>query len=306
MIGINTCGLVMLTRRIFLKMCLAHLAICGGSAFAGTAGSYSFTGDAVFQRILSKAKSQCWSALPIGVLVGKIGTEFRGTPYRAGVLEVDKNREVCSANMCAVDCVTFVETALAFARMLKKGGGNQSDFLDELKFIRYRDGHLGDYTSRLHYSSDWFINNEKKNVFKILSDLQGSKAFVPNVYFMSKHPEAYPQLMGHPELVEKIKSQENELHGRSISFVPLGKIRGVERLLQTGDIIGICTSAAGLDVAHMGMIVRDRGTAKLMHASSKKMKVVLEAEPLHQVLKKPTYTGIIIARPLEINGKSTD
>ena len=47
----------------------------------------------------------------------------------------------------AVDCLTFVEYTLAQAL--------GSSFTENLQKIRYRDGIIDGYPSRLHYTSDW-------------------------------------------------------------------------------------------------------------------------------------------------------
>ena len=54
---------------------------------------------------------------------------------------------------------SFVEYALAMALCPQQGDEMQEgDFARNLQRIRYRDGKIDGYTSRLHYISDW-INN---------------------------------------------------------------------------------------------------------------------------------------------------
>lgn len=260
-----------------------------------------FKGDTMFTRILAQATANKWKALPIGDLMGMIATQLSGVPYVANTLELSP--EVCSVNLTGLDCVTFFETTLAFARMLKKGGKTPADLIKEVSYTRYRGGVVGDYSSRLHYTSDWLIDNQNKHVVKLLSDLPGAEPFTQKVALMSSHPQSYRQLTDNPKLVAKIKQQEETINSRTLKFIPLNKISTIEPLLQTGDIVGICTNITGLDISHTGLVVRTTdGIAHFMDASSAKdkMKVTLEPGPIGAHLSKSKSTeGAMFARPLE-------
>lgn len=263
-----------------------------------------FTGKDTFKRIKDTALAENWAALPIGDLMGKIARELEDTPYVGNTLELSTDREVCSVNLDELDCVTFFESTLNFARMLKNGGSTPKDLLKEVQNTRYRGGIVGDYTSRLHYTSDWLYENDKKGVVKVLNDLPGAVPFTQKVGFMSTHPESYIQLSIHPQLVDKIKLQENAINARNVlSFIPADKVASVEPLLKTGDIVGLCTSLPGLDISHTGIIYRtEDGVAHFMDASSKKTnkKVTIEPGPISQAVKdRKNFTGIVLARPLE-------
>jgi hypothetical protein len=121
---------------------------------------------------------------------------------------------------------------------------------------------------------------------------------------LSQHPENYRQLKAHPEMVPRIRQIEDEINSRSLKFIPIEKLVGVEPMLQTGDIVGICTSAAGIDIAHTGLVIRDdAGVARFMDASSakSKMKVTLEPGPISESLKSSKKaTGAMFGRPLEL------
>jgi hypothetical protein len=288
----------------FASWCAAAIAISLVSAAIAARPVANFTGENVFNRISTKATEQKWRALPIGEVVGKVAKELEGTPYVANTLELYDDHEVCSVNMTELDCVTFFETALDLARTIKKGGNLPKYLFREVEFTRYRGGMLDDYTSRLHYTTDWFFDNEKKHVVRILSDLPGSVPFTNKVSLMSEHPENIKQLKSNPELVSKIAKQEAAINARSMKYVPLDKIAAIEPLLKTGDIVGITTSHPGLDIAHTGLIYRTAdGVAHFMDASSKKasMRVVIEPGSISQALSKgpKSWTGAMFARPLE-------
>jgi Protein of unknown function (DUF1460) len=264
----------------------------------------SFKGDAVLKRIISHAQAGHWAALPVGELMGKITREFEGTPYVANTLEFSPDRETCSANLLGLDCVTFFETTLDLARTIKKGLHKSSDLLAEIAYTRYRGGVPGDYSTRLHYTTDWFIDNEKKGVVKLLTDLPGATKFGQKVGFMSAHPASYPPLVSHPELVAKIKSAEEVINSHSFMFYPTDRITALEGSLRTGDIVGLCTAQAGLDIAHTGLVYRtEDGVAHFMDASSRKnkMKVVLEPTTIGEYMTgSKSIIGAMFARPLEL------
>src|SRR5687767_11388846 len=75
-----------------------------------------FKGRAKFDALLTKADS--WKGLPIGERTAAVGRAMVGTPYKNFTLEIDDRIEAPSANLAAMDCWTFFEQALAFARML--------------------------------------------------------------------------------------------------------------------------------------------------------------------------------------------
>jgi Protein of unknown function (DUF1460) len=298
------------SRRTFLGTTLATFGILTVPWFAvyakqlhASAHDDVFKGEDVFNRIMAKADAGKWRALPIGDLMGKIAQELIGTPYQADTLELSPDREFCCVNLTALDCVTFFETTLAFARMLKKGGRTPTDLVGEVSFMRYRGGVIGDYSSRLHYMSDWFSDNESKHVVILLSDLPGAERFTQKVSSMSSHPASSRQLVAHPELIAKIKHAETAINNRSLKFIPMDKIAAVEPLLKTGDVVAVCTSLAGLDVVHTGLVFRgDDGVAHFMDATSKKrsMKVTIEPGPISGALNwSKNLTGAIFARPLE-------
>ncbi len=295
------------SRRDFLLTCVATtgaIMTCSLPTLALEADSAEFKGKAVFKQLLKSAIAENWSALPMGELIGKIARKLEGTKYVASTLEIYPDREICSVNLDGLDCVTFVETTLAFARMLKKGGRKPEDLLAEVALIRYRGGTTGDYSSRLHYMSDWLADNSNKHIVKLLGDLPGSKPLTQKVGFMSTHPASYQRLINQPEQVEKIKNYEAEINSRTLTYVPMAKIAAVEALLKTGDIVAVCTKQAGLDVVHTGLVYRTpNGTAHFIDASSAKgkMKVTLEAGAISTSLHwSQNLIGAMFARPLEV------
>ena len=298
-----------LERRAFLTLVSKALVAAGALAIvrpdpvrARDRDPIVFAGQETFERLLMLARARAWSDLPIGERIGAVGMALRQTPYVVATLELYEDREICSVNLRGLDCWTFFETALAFARMLRRGGRTPEALLAEVTFTRYRDGQLTDYASRLHYMSDWFFDNERKGVVRLITgELPGAARFTKQVRFMSTHPEAYRQLKASPDLVRKIARVEAQISARATEYVPKEKVTDAQPLLMTGDIIGVTTTLDGLDAAHAGLCYRDDGgVPRFLHASTTRHAVILDDDLTTYLARVPTHSGILAARPLEV------
>ena len=260
----------------------------------------AFSGREVFARLREQARERGWRKLPIGERIGAIGLALLHTPYAAATLEVG-DQEVCSVDLRRLDCVTFFETAVCFARMLKGRARTPRALLGQIRFTRYRGGRLIGYASRLHYTSDWFADNARKRVVRLVTrELPGAARLEKRLNFMSTHPDAYAALAADPTLVRTIARIEDRISGRPMLYVPKDRVVDAQSSLMTGDIVGITTSIAGLDCAHTGLCYRDeQGRVRLLHASTTAGEVTLDDELTAYLARVPTHTGIIVARPLE-------
>ncbi len=225
-----------------------------------------------------------------------VGKSFMGTPYVAKTLEIG-DIETLVVNLQGLDCTTYVENVLAFSLMLEKGESSFDDFTKRLEKIRYKDGELEGYASRLHYFSEWIANNEKKGLLKDITAEIGGKEITKAINFMSTHRELYPFLSDDGNF-EKIKASENYLNDQAICILPQDQIAVNEQLIHTGDIIALTTSIDGLDITHTGIATREKdGRIHLLHASTGSMEVEVSELPLADYLKKiKSNTGIMVAR----------
>lgn len=299
-----------MNRRTFLRYSsLGTLGILSTSALAATSEwlqeqAQHFSGRDVFERIVNKAGEQNWARLPIGQLIGKIAMELKGTPYVGFTLEVSHDKEYCVVNLAGLDCVTFFEDSLCMARMIKKGKKTPEDLISEVEYTRYRGGKMGDFTTRLHYTTDWFVDNQKKGVVRILApELPGAQPFTQKVGIMSEHPEYYRQLKAHPELIPAIRAAEEAINARSLMYLPMDKIKDAEPLIHTGDIVGVATTEEGIDIAHTGLCIKDKeGIVHFMDASSSRrnMKVTFETDIATCLNWSSKLTGVMLARPIEV------
>lgn len=259
--------------------------------------------DIIYQpedKRLAEEKLQAFSSrvdMPISELITEIGLTFLGTPYVASTLE-NGLEEKLVINLRELDCTTFAENCLALARTVKMGKSDFNTFTDQLEKIRYRDGLRRRYTSRLHYFSDWIHNNDQKG---FVSDEINQKGVRKGkiINFMSTHPNSYPVLKAHPELVEVIAKQEKDLSDAGLYYFPKNDILNLYKQLKHGDIVGLTSSVDGLDVNHVGIIIQKDNEFYLLHASQSEKKVVVSESPVTEFLKPSSKnSGIMIARPL--------
>ena len=210
------------------------------------------------------------------------GINFLDIPYVAHTLEVTDGEEELIINCDEVDCTTFVEYTLAMALSPTEDGQvAEGDFATNLQKIRYRDGKINGYPSRLHY-------------------IAANSPYIQQVSlsYMSSHPELYKQLSNSPQNVAKMKEIEKSLNGQEFHYVPKDKLpfAGLP-WIKNGDIIAITTNTPGLDVAHMGIAFYVNGKLSLLHASSKEKKVVISKVTLGKMLKKnKNWTGVRVLR----------
>lgn len=226
------------------------------------------------------------------------GIKYLNTPYVAHTLDTDEPEELI-LNCDEVDCTTFVEYVLAESLCpIINGDISEGTFAQKLQMIRYRDGKIDGYSSRLHYITDWINNGVRNGFLKDVTSEKSKDTQVIQLSYMSSHPQDYKQLANSPQEVDKMKQIEKSLSGQTVHYLPKNKLpyNGL-RWIKNGDIIAITTNMPGLDVAHMGLAFYADGKLTLIHASSSEGKVVASTIALSQMLKNnPNWTGIRVLR----------
>ncbi len=250
-------------------------------------------------KLLLKEKLDKFAAdrnLPTGALILKIGLDFRDTPYVANTLdrEIEENLVI---NLRELDCTTFVENCLAIALTIKSDKPDFATFSSLLQKIRYRNGNLNGYPSRLHYFSEWITDNAAKGFVKDVTQLAGGSKYAIALNFMGSHPDLYPQLKSKPVLIKEIIEAEKHISGTTYYFIPKEKLPNHENALHDGDIIALTTKIPGLDVSHLGLILKKDHKTYLLNASSIQMKVSITPLTLREYLNKSkNVSGIFVIR----------
>jgi len=233
----------------------------------------------------------------LGDTIITIGQSFMGTPYVEKTLEIGKT-ETLVVNFGGLDCTTFVENVLAFSLMLQNQQKDFENFTDNLESVRYRNGNLEGYPSRLHYFTEWIRNNEKKGLVKDITRELGGVELEKPINFMGTHRNLYPFLAS-DENFEAMLKVEKELAKEKLCYLQQNHIESKEHLIKSGDILALATSIKGLDVTHTGIAIHQPdGRLHLLHASSKNGEVEISELPLADYLKNiKSNIGIIVARP---------
>ncbi|HEX7118278.1 MAG TPA: N-acetylmuramoyl-L-alanine amidase-like domain-containing protein [Longimicrobiales bacterium] len=252
----------------------------------------------IFLEKMAWARAERLDTLPLGEIVARLGRTFVGTKYTPHTLEVD-GPERLVVNLRELDCVTFVESTLAMARLIRDGEYDDFDaYKRELARIRYRGGVIDGYASRLHYFSDWIADGEAKGVVRNVTREIGGVSDAEPVDFMSTNSDAYRQLAD-PAVVDAIRRVEAEVSARARYFIPESRIADAAPRIRNGDIIAATSSIEGLDVAHTGIALWVDGRLHLLHAPLVGKSVEISELPLaERILDIDGQDGIMVARPV--------
>ena len=265
-----------------------------------------FKGQDQFNRLVAKAKAGNWKALPIGERTAAVGQALVGTRYKHFTLEIDNRIESPSVNFQGVDCWTFFEIALGFARMLNQ---TESDWTPErllyyVEMDRYRGGQCtGEYLSRLHYLEDWLYDNDRRGLVEDLTRQLGGQSVPHSAREMSAGWRHYRYLAANRSLLGPLARMEANVSSRPLYEIPKSKVAGIEPKLRSGDIIGIISrDRSGVySTAHVGLALRKSdGVLHFMHASSPSNygRVIVDDELSKYLHRYRSDSGILVARPL--------
>jgi N-acetylmuramoyl-L-alanine amidase-like len=265
-----------------------------------------FKGQDQFNRLVAKAKAGNWKALPIGERTAAVGQALLGTRYKHFTLEIDNRIESPSVNFQGMDCWTFFEIALSFARMLNEPESNWTPgrLLHYIELDRYRGGECtGDYLSRLHYLEDWLYDNDRRGLVEDMTRDLGGRSVLHSAREMSAGWRHYRYLAANRSLLGPLARMEANVSSRPLYEIPKSKVAGIESKLRSGDIIGIISrDRSGVySTAHVGLALRTSdGVLHFMHASSPSNygRVVVDSELSTYLYRYRSDSGILVARPL--------
>ncbi|MGN7972996.1 DUF1460 domain-containing protein [Serratia sp. 22264] len=184
-----------------------------------------------------------------GEVISRVSSAFLGTPYQADTLIGGPDTsEALVANFNGVDCFTLVDYVEALTR-----SRDQKTFLHNLARTRYTGGNVG-YLSRRHFFSEWFTT-APRNARDVTPDIS------PDYVIADK------QLNRKPDGGEYIPGLG--INPRKINYIP-GKAINEQVLsrLKTGDYVGVYSPLNGLDVSHVGIVIRYGEQVWFRNASS--------------------------------------
>lgn len=285
------------------RLIMLIAAVMTASAVVAQNIEYSKTDSTIIEEILHTANQKGVN----GNTMLYFGKQFLGIPYVAHTLE-NGDSEHLIVNTRQLDCTTFVETVLALNMCYQKGQTSFSDYCENLSKIRYRDGKMTDYTSRLHYFTWWGEDNENLGIVRQVVDTNPGTPFSAiqkiNINYMTQNPNFYKQLRNHPEFVSQIRDYEQMSNGKTYKYIPKSKLNLTRNSLglyiHDGDIVSIITNKTGLDTSHIGIAFWKGGRLHLMHASSLYKKVVMDNNTFYDYsAKQKAHLGIRVYRPID-------
>ena len=264
-----------------------------------------FKGQEQFNRLVAKAKAGNWKGLPIGERTAAVGQALVGTRYKHFTLEIDNRIESPSANFQGMDCWTFFEIALGFARMLNEPESNWTPerLLYYIELDRYRGGQCtGEYLSRLHYLEDWLRDNNRRGLVEDLTRDLGGRSVPHSAREMSTGWRHYRYLAANRSLLGPLGRMEANVSSLPLYQIPKSQVAAIEPKLRSGDIIGVISRERnGLySTAHVGLALRTSdGVLHFMHASSPSNygRVVIDNELSKYLYRYRSDSGILVGRP---------
>ena len=191
--------------------------------------------------------------------------------------------EVFVLNFEEVDCFTYIDYVEAM-----RLSSSFSEFKVNLRKVRYKSGIVA-FENRNHFFTDWREFNA--DFVKDITEEIGTRKTIIAQKMINEKEDGTFFLPGiHPVQ-------------REITYLPSNAIdESVFNKLETGDYVGIYSEVQGLDVSHVGIIIKDRDDIYLRHASSlKEYRKVVDQDFRRYIVNKP---GIIVLRPKDPQGKS--
>ena len=238
----------------------------------------------VFQQIYDKVAGDV--NLPTHDLAIKIAEQFLGTNYVPYTLEHTPEHLLVYLNQ--TDCILFVEMCACFALTMKDAHPSYERLLYNTQQMRYRNGIVNGYASRIHYTSEWIKQNEVRGIMREVTHDLGGVEFDEQFYFMTKHRETYYQLMSDRNALAVIRTAEEQLQNDGpYYYLSQEQLRdsAVISQIQNGDIIAFIDTHPGLDIAHVAWAYEWEGEMHFIHASSIAQHVIVEPRTLAEYAK---------------------
>lgn len=252
------------------------------------------TSDELGQLTLSPQRTVAETAVQTaGTLLGK--------PYVYHTLEGNPQEQLV-VNLQAFDCTTFIETTLALSLARHNvpttctSAQLETAFRRYLTKIRYRNGQIDGYASRLHYLSDWLRDNERKGILQDVTRELGGVQVQKAVNYMTTAVHKYPPLAD-PVVYEQIAQVQTAISQQPFYFISSKRFKALAHNFREGDIVMLTAARPGLDMRHVGYATWRNGKLYLLHASSDHKKVVLTQQPLADyLLTNKRLSGVRVAR----------
>jgi len=215
-----------------------------------------------------------------GERIAFISEHFLGIPYRQSTLigngHIPENLVI---DLGGMDCFTLLDYVEAI-RM----SSSLADFPLVLQRVRYHGG-VVTYRTRNHFFTGWTVYNTGF-VTDVTAEIGQGKTVTVQKELNRRADGTF--------LLEGIDARD-----RSFNVLPADAINEeVAANMRTGDYAGIYSEMEGLDVSHVGIVIRKQDKLFLRHASSApEAEAVIDQDFLAYMNGRP---GLIVLRPLDL------
>ena len=264
-----------------------------------------FVGEDKFDELCREAQRGNWAALPLGQRTSTVSKALLGTRYGSFTLEIDDHVEAASVNFHELDCWTFYEVSLAFARMIHSHPAPWTgpELLHFIELERYRDGCCdGLYLSRMHHLEEVFANNDRRGLGRNLTPSLGGLPIRRDIKEMQVAWHRYRYLRCNPSYRSGMAGLEGRVSRLPVTYIPKGSVAHIESELQSGDVLAIVSRDESAYTSHVGLALRDGSTCRFMHATSSRAKghrCIIDGRISQYLAEKPQDLGLIVFRPSE-------
>ena len=205
-----------------------------------------------------------------------------------------------------MDCWTFYEISLAFARMVKRKpvGATPQDLLAMIELERYRGGKCtGSYLSRMHFLEEVFADNTRRGLATNPTRAIGGAPIRRNITEMTSAWRSYRYLVHNRDLLPGMATIQRRVSELPVYYIPKARAAAAEKYLRNGDVIAIVSGDRSGYTSHVGMAVKKPDGMHYMHATSSRdrgRKVILD-DRISQYLKRSSdHIGFIVYRPQDV------
>ncbi len=185
-----------------------------------------------------------------GARIAFLSRHFLDTPYvESTLVGGPETPEEFIVDLAGFDCFTFIDHIEAM-----RLASSFAEFMQCLRKVRYKDD-IVTYTNRNHFFTDWRESNGRfvRDVTAIIGEGRTRQSRKT----LNLRSDGAFFLAGITPLP------------RTVDYIPSASIDGdVLEGLQGGDYVGIYTDTDGLDVSHVGIIIKENERIYLRHASS--------------------------------------
>lgn len=301
-----------------LSLLFCCLSVVGQEPNVSTADTTGQTvrNIAVYNRVAEALQPRA-AQMPMAELVVQVALQLLETPYMWASLEMEPEQLLVFLDK--TDCILFVELSTCMAltfkgkRIVQAGDGvrfaqrttpsvtdDQPSYAllcHNIRNMRYRLGVVDGYASRIHYTSEWLLQNATNGLLREYTRELGTE-FEQTFSYMSAHPNTYYQLSHDVCELGKIRMIEEHLNTQKPYFyISQQALRRPDTMAQirSGDIITFISPRPGLDLAHVAIAYEVNGAMHFIHASYSAKKVIIEQRTLADYADK----GIRISRLID-------